>query len=611
MAHVIKPNVAPYTNVAGGQSWNFVWLMGLLMIKAGWRHKASSGTGTKVISNDPMVNRWGVPVSTGNTGTGAQITVKTGYDVTITGLAGMEVPTLTNQGGSEGRFLVLSACQNAGNNQTFQIVQVVTASVVLARPVVSEAAAVAPDVGLSPNINWTEYDPATVVPVASFPNNQSWIVLRGPSMLRMVFSGFTPTPDFLRGEKITQAATGAEGEMVGITYDPLTGNGWAIVAPRVSGTGGGARGWGVGAGAILGSSSGASLVVSSCVEHVTEITFGTTNTTLANRQRGTLVLWINPGVALDGSTEQAMLASTLASTAACTANVMPGASGSFPGTTLANNGFPYLAFGGVAIPTTANSDMWNHCTASDSNTHVPGNMHAVVANCMERADVSADGTFWAAFALPSTSLGTYGGWGFFRCDDSEEGDVWPFVWYRPARNILDANWWAGSFRTGITQTTPVADGAWCSLSLCQLATRCSGMSWRARGLEVGGAQTTGGSTDLYMPVTGSLQITSMEGGQIAGASSFISSEYTTDPEKVASAATATLLREHPLFYTAYPARKFRKGRPRWLAIAQGNQANDTFGTRAWVQFRDMAVNSPSYIPIILGPWDAATTPLSQ
>lgn len=609
MAHVIKPNVAPYYYWPGGYAANFMWLFPLLMLKAGWKYKASSGNGAKNVSNDPMNNQYGAPALTGASGTGAATGAKTGYDVVITGLTGMTVPSLTNQGGSEGRYLVLSNALNGGNNATFQITQVLSSTSVMARPMVTPNGAVAGDVGGAGGISWIEYDPATVVWNTSFPNNQSWIVLRGPSMLRMTFSS-APTPnDFVRGEKVTQPGTGAEGEIIGVTYapagTPTAGQGWVIIAPRVAGTGGGALGWSIGS-ALLGASSGAGLTPTAIVEHVTEVTMGCTNTSLTTRQRGALWVMVNPGVALDGGTEQAMLASTLASTSNCTYAVGPGGSGRFPSVTLANNGFPYLAFDPIGNHCDGvNNDNWYHITNYDSANNYPGNMHAVVTNCIERSGVSADGTFWAAFGQPNTGAYTYMGWGFFRCDDSEEGDVWPYSFYAARRNVYDGNWWdSTTYRYGTTGTDSYAEGPWCQLHVSQDYNRPSWWTWRARGMEVGSCLTTGSNPqiDRFKSAVACSLWNNEDAFMAMG-------QYTQMPETVAATAYPAMVREHPVILSWYPGAKFRKGRPRWMAFIQGNQASDTYGSRTWVQLRDSGVNDRNFTGVILGPWDGSTQPV--
>jgi hypothetical protein len=608
MAHVIKPNVAPYYYWPPGVNVNQPWLAALLMLKSGWKYKASSGGGAKDVSNDPRNNKYGAPVVTGAGGSAAAIGAKTGYDVLITGLSSMTVPSLTNQGGSEGRYLVLGNCLNAGNNTIFQISQVVSTTSVMARPVITPNSAIASDPGATGTntITWTEYDPATVTYNASWPNNPYWIVLRGPSMLRMTFSA-APTPnDFVRGEKVTQPGTGAEGEVIGVTYDPNTGAGWAVIAPRVAGTGGGALGWSIGS-ALLGASSGAGLTPTAILEHVTEVTMGATYTDVNTRSRGAFFMWVNPGVALDGGVEQAMLASTIASSSACTYAVAPGGSGRFPSVTLANNGFPYLAFSPIGnICDGVNNTNWFHITDYNSNSNYPGNMHFVATNCIERAGVSADGTFWMACGAPNTGPQVYHGWGFFRCDDSEEGDVWPYVFYASRRSIYDGAWWdSTNYRYGTTGTDSQAEGPWMPLHVSQDINRPSWWTWRARGMEVGSCLTTGSNPQIDRFKSAVACFLFNEEDNISAYQS-----YGQDPEKVAACAYPSLVREHPVIVSWYPAAKFRKGRPRWLAIIQGNQASDTYGNRSWFQGRDTSpADYRNYQAIILGPWDGSTTPI--
>lgn len=618
MAHVIKPNVAASVTTAGGHAANQLFLFMLLMLKAGWKYKASSGGGAKDVSNDPRNNKLGAPVATGAAGSSASIVApdeapsgfKLGYDVKVTGLTSMVAPTLTNQGGSEGRYLVFgaisggSAPAQAGNTTIFQITKVIDANTVWARPVITPTSAVINDAN-NGTIGWAEYDPTTVSYVTTFTNSVWWIVLRGVEMLRMTFTT-APTGEFIRGEKVTQAATtgGAapsEGELIGITYHPTTGAGWAIIAPRVAGTGGSApHGWATGA-TITGASSGAQFTPATIVEYVTEFCFYNTDSNATTRGRGTLSSWVSPGVALDGSTEQQQLASTLAATAQCTAAIPPGCSGTAPGTAVTANGFPTLAFQWAGGAGTVGTQNWQHLSTYDSSTAPPGNMHAMVCNAIERKDRSADGTFTAMFGAPNTGGYTYAGWSFQRLDDTEEGDVWPFAMHGNQRNaFIGTGWGFGtSTRTGTNGGHPITEGAWCTIGISCDLQRATWWTWRARGVETNGV----GSTDKWCPVTGTLGMASIE------VNNTIFSYASYDTEKIASAAYPTMLREHPMLCNFYAGMKVRKGRPRWMAVINGAQASDTFSNRTWIQGRDSGVNDKSHIGVILGPWDGSTQPV--
>src|SRR5665811_650890 len=58
-----------------------------------------------------------------------------------------------------------------------------------------------------------------------------WIVLRGPSTLKMPLNA-NPTGTLIRGEAISQASSGATGELMGYVWDTGTVTGWAVIAPR-------------------------------------------------------------------------------------------------------------------------------------------------------------------------------------------------------------------------------------------------------------------------------------------------------------------------------------------------------------------------------------------
>lgn len=604
MAHVVYANYPPSTSVPGGHAANQWWMLTRALIKAGWRYMASGGDAAKDATRDPRNDKFAIGgwTSTGNNGTGATIGAKTGEDVLITGLTGMVSPSSanSNKGGSEGNFLVLSGCASAANNTVFQITEVVSATSVRARTVVNLNAAVASDAN-SGSITWTEYDPLQQVYTTTLSNNYKWICLRGASVLKMAFTA-SPTGTFLRGEKVTQGT--AEGELVGITWDPDTGSGWAVIMHRQTGSGGAARGWAT-ASAVTGSSSSATFTPTGVTEYVEEVVFADGHQTAAIRAQGTLSAWMTM-CALDGGTEEAMLPSTLAGAgglggaAGCTATVHPGGGGT-------GNAFPTIGMGFAGRPEQTSNGNYQHMSSYDSNGQPPGFAHISAANCIGRAGQSPDGNFWIIFGVPTVGPYCFPGLMHVRFDDTEEGDVW--LWGAKAGGAM---YHGANFLTDSTSrympTVSVASGGdhwvpFSDYSDSNTAPAWSGWNtWRARGMVSGASGTYTSTVDRYLPTVGLLPYAHRV-AQGMGSN-------TNDPDTVKAAATPTLVRDHPIAAAYWSGYKYRKGRARWLAYVNGSpQAGDTLAGKQWVCARDIGVNNPQYLAPILGPWDGTSTPL--
>ena len=165
-----------------------------------------------------------------------------------------------------------------------------------------------PPTGAGPSANSTLSDTST----------GAWIVLSGPQTQKIPLSA-APTGTPLRGETITQATSGAEGELLGYVWDPTGLSGWMAVLPR-TGTFDNTH-------TVTGSTSSATFVpTGTIITYNREVMFykdlsgGTVN--------GTIYY-----ICADQSAENAQLFSVLATQAGCTATVGPamgGTSNAFP-----------------------------------------------------------------------------------------------------------------------------------------------------------------------------------------------------------------------------------------------------------------------------------------
>ena len=90
-----------------------------------------------------------------------------------------------------------------------------------------------------------------------------------------------------------------------------------------------------------------------------------------------------------------------------------------------------------------------------------------------------------------------------------------------------------------------------------------------------------------------------------GAASLTPVQSTTpaDFDKVSTSLVVTVVLEPIWLISTTSGSKVRKGIPRWIWGAQGNNGCDTYGAQTYVQLSNN--NQPSFVA---GPWDGVTTP---
>lgn len=683
MADVYSCNKQPPAGAATTDYFSAQWWLLKCAMKAGWLLKGSSDATTKSASADPMLQKWALPVAVGGqTGAVASIGAMTGKDYTLTGLTGLVAPTNTNQGGSEGRLLVISGAASTGNNVTWLITKYISTTSCLARPLVTSAvnhsagtgpvmtisghlcrttrvniyvkaanngntiasglaqvqiglagsggafaaAVVIPATGIvevidengvhtgiylifaagtvvtadvwqAPGavatdanngaITWTEYDPLTAVYAAMASG--AWILLEGPMTLKIPF-GAAPVGTFFRGENIVQATTGAEGEVLGVTYEPSTGVGYLVVMPRLQGTGIDPEGWNH-ANQITGSTSGATVTPNAiCKRYVRQMMVS----------RGTGVTGTITYQCVDDSAETASALARLMQEAGCTNTIPPGQGGTgnaFPGATTGS----YCVWG-TAGSVTHDTNPWVNDVQVTTNTI--GNLQTFVANCIERTNVSQDGSWTQVVGEPVVSVTFSGGpSSFMRCDGGEEGDVEPYVWLGGINTTNQPSGINTRARTGQGNGAVHVNSRWAANGCFGLgggANNC-GVSWKKRGL--GGA---GAAAEGFAEVSGAVDATDVG----AAAIFVIGNAATTDQEKVMSTGltTAPIVIEFPRMVNPTSQLKVRKGAVRHIGLIQGNVGFDTFGTKAWLQPGDAPGATMASIPCVVR-WDGSTVPV--
>lgn len=582
--HVVVPNFPPVTSA---NIFNLFWKLTRGLKKAGWKYLASGDGATKDTSADPKSDKWngtGVGATAGvvtNVGAAAaSIAAPTRGRATITGLTGIVA-------GDKGKFLVISGAATGANNNAHQIEEIVSATSVR---IDARNFAVASDAN-NGALTWEVRDPANsgeTYPSATLDAVQAWWCARGPSTLKIPItsapvagpSGFT----FVRGENVVQATTGAEGEVLGFVFD--SGAGYLVVAPRLRGTGSGVYGWDT-ANVVTGSVSGATVTqVGTALEFRHEVVLWK-NT---NQTEGSIFHAVYEPVA-EGALNSFL---TIAAQAGCTAAIAPGGS-TATANNGSNNGFPTFGWvqWGSAVTGGAAHENWH----GSNSAQTIANAQIMCADLIEEEDYSADGSWVHAFHNTAIAGGGYAGYAFQRCDDGEDGDLDPYVSMCPSGQTT----LYGNTRTGAGTQTSAANYTgetfttkWHGFTLGAGTTHVLWRGWRKRGLT---GDAAGNQQDF--------EVALLQPRQTASAvTDIVINLNPTDPEKVATAPVVTKVREPLWIVSEQLTRKMRKGTLRWIYAVQGGNGTDTYDSKRWVQL------SPTNAPLIAGPWDGATTPVS-
>lgn len=545
MAHVYILNRTP---TSSNHAFSMVWALSRAMKKAGWKYLASSDGSTKEASAtpNPFDDKWGPGgIVPGQTGAAANITTKALDDLTITGLTGMTTDSV-------GNFLTFTGAASGGNNATVQIVRFVSANSVVVR----NASGVASDAN-NGSISWTERNPLLDT-YPAFDATAAWWVAQGPTTIQIPIN--VQPVGFIRGEKVTQATTLAEGELLGVVWN-TSSTSYLIILPRV----GTFNGSDLITGAI---SSTTSTPSGSVVTFVEEVVFAKSSADILNG-------WIF-SQRINTTTENAQRFSVIAQSSAT--------GGIAPGNSTAGNAFPTIAFAVRGTPNGSASNWLNRVTNTSTGEMGIGRGHLVAANAIGNPGVSPDGTFWWAQAMPGQSSFDMGGFAHMRMDDTEVGDVDPFVW------IASNN---GGTRTAAPVNS--APSLWSAQSASGALWSSSSTAfpcWRRRGY--------GGSGDTFLANCYMAYI-----GGTAGNLALMTNS--SDPDKVASHTGNVFVREPLWIINTTVTTKTRKGTCRWFHMIPTGATLTTWENKTWV-----AVStgfSTTYATLLLGPWDGTTDPV--
>ena len=407
---------------------------------------------------------------------------------------------------------------------------------------------------------------ATGNPVASgsstvnFDSRAAWIVMSGPKTLKFPFTT-APTGNFVRGEPITQATSGATGELLGIVWDGYLVTGWAVVAPR-TGTFDGSN-------VVTGSISSATFTPGSIRTFARQVMFAKSS---SNTTDGSIYY-----VCANESTELTSLFSDLATQTGCTATVAPGAGGT-------SNSFPT-----IAISARGTGGSVSHVTFSGTTTGMTGAFNTVAANATPGSGTSTDGTFWVGYtntgATNSQSVS-----GFFRLDNTEPGDIDPYVFYTSTVQSFST-----FSRTAVTGANSNFE-TWSSTVASANVSYWKGYS--ARDGYVAARDTV---VPFYFSYSN------------ASPNAFASILTRPSPNPVTtqnhpSTTNLVYVRENPTLCTDGQIGSIRmvKGTIRWISLTSNGVLKDTFDNKKWVCI--VPYTSSVNPGVIIGPWDGTTTP---
>jgi hypothetical protein len=513
---------------------SLVWRITRAIKKAGGTYRASGDGTSKDTSANPASDLWnGAGGSIGSGAAASTGTLDRGR-LTITGLTGMTADSV-------GNYLTISGAASGGNNGSFLIVEYTSATEVVIR----NSSGVASDAN-NGAISWSEIDPMAEAYPSALDSVSCWWHGYGVPIVRVPVNTAS-TGTFLRGEKVVQTTTNAEAELLGFMYDSVTpGNSFLVLLPRL--------GTFNGSDIITGDLTGATITPSgaSAIFEAEFVFWGANNI-----HSGTIYY--------SRSTSTDTTLNSLVGTAGCVATIPPGGGGT-------GNAFPATAYAVRGTGGSAAHASWVYDTAPGN-----GKYQLVVANMIPSTDVSPDGTFWVMLGRASLGSTESSGFGYFRMDNTEEGDVDPYLWYCP-----------GVGRSRTANTASLSFGTWSNSAVIWGNGTNKFGGWRRRGFSSGDDFQFYDHANLVY----------------VGAGQAIIDTFGT-PETVACQTNSLAVRE-PVWAGVRSASKHRKGSLRWWFQVPTGTAYSTWGPYQWVQVFTPTASFPG---LILGPWDGSSDPV--
>lgn len=581
MANVINANLTRDTNNPP-DGWCVLWRLALSMIQAGWQIKACSD-GTNMITglntvndllNSGVSSNWKTISNVGGGGTGPSVTVKEyGGLMTITGVSGLISPTASDPG-SEGNFITFAGFSSGGNNGTFQIAEVVSATSCK----IWNTSGVAGDSNNgNVGVTWQEKTFKTVSythgnwgPSPKAP----WIVLKGPRIIKVPVNA-SPSGSFIIGETIyqgTSSDTQRRATLLGVVMNSTSTSGWMVIDPHDYGTWNNSED-------IVGLTSSATHLAANIsatpIVYANEIVIAKA---AANYYTGSCYWWCGDQSGENTDSFSYMAANNVN----VTINIAPG----FTPTTFPTNAV--VIFGGNAAHQSFISS-----TAFQMGTYA----QVMVVNALPRAGRAADGTFSVAWhTAPALATDASYAFSWQRLDDVEPGDVCPFAAFAAGATITLSNYdkkgnLAGAYLSSSaigTNTANITNVYW--TSFC------------ARGCGVS-------ARDIVQPYgLFTNQVASVSFISTNNAEAFRISNHpdATPPYRV---ERGVLYNDGSANLTGGVVSQIKsvKGKPRWFRYLGAGSRLSTFDTKQWLA---LTAYDYTYGSIVIGPYNGTTTPLA-
>lgn len=551
MANVIignyQPTVVFTTSVTN--AFSVIWKLTRAMKKAGWTYKSSSNGSMKDTTGTASNDLWGGNTDPNTDTYSAIAAITTGAQSLPTGTLNTSTNPQTAGFPTSGTILVATSTNSW---QTVSYTGTTSSSFT----------------GCTGGTGTVPTGSAVGLSAINMDLVSSWWNAQGPDTLKIPIST-AQSPgsggSFIRGENVTQAVTGAQGELLGYLFDTTQLTGYLVVAPRVDGYAVGTpHGWDS-THTITGNISQATVAPSATVlEFVREVVFWKQNVPASGTTYYQCV---------DGYNETANRFSVLATQTGTTATIAPG------GQTASGNLFPTV--GSFVIQGTAAANTPSNWFQG-ANSQM-GRAAFMATNATYAAASSADGSFTVALGSPTVNSGAFIGYVFTRVDAQEDGDVDPYVWYTPSNQTLFV-------------PTRTADTSSFSNSNCDFwnpqsvgTTLNFFKFWRRRG--------RGDALDAFQTGTYGLLTP-------ASSSTIMLDQNVQDREKLANSFSDTYVLEDVWCVSYQAFAKTRKGVCRWLKAVQGGSGCDLYGGKIWLQLGNASTTQT--FGFVSGPWDGST-----
>lgn len=578
MANVINANLTRDTNNPP-DGWCVLWRLALSMIQAGWQIKAcGDGLNTKVTGLTDITGflavttNWNSISNVGGGGTGPSVTVKE-YNglLTITGVSGLISPTASDPG-SEGNIITFAGFNSVGNNGSFQIAEVLSATSCK----IWNPSGFAGDLNNgNVGVTWQEKTFKTVSYTAStWASRAPWIVLEGTRIIKVPVNA-APSSSFIIGETVYQGVsvdTQRRGTLLGVVMNSTSTSGWMVIDPHDYGT------WDNSTD-IVGLTSSATLPLANISAtpkiYANEIVIAKSS---SNFYTGSCYWWCGDRVGEDSDSFSYMAANNVS----VTTSVAPG----FTPTTFPTNAV--VIFGGNAAHQSFISS-----AAFQMGTYA----QVMVVNALPRAERAADGTFSVAWhTAPALVTDASYAFSWQRLDDVEPGDVCPFAAFATGATIILSNYDKKGNLAGACLSSSAIGTNTANITSVYWTSFC------ARGCGVS-ARDIVQPYGLFTNQVGSVSFISTNNAEAFRISNHPDA---TPPYRV---ERGVLYNDGSANLTGGVISQIKsvKGKPRWFRYLGAGSRLSTFDTKQWLA---LTAYDSTYGSIVIGPYNGTTTPLA-